>query len=391
MKKADFPLESVILLIAALVMLITGVLLFPVSRGALPYYENGLFGLLLVMFSLQIMTMGKTPFGDMGRSKPLLAAGVVSAALGIITCFVPDIFRHIPRLLVVICLGPGSLLLLLQMALAREKLRLWVGYGGIFRHLIAGSFLVYLLSMLFALIIWKESMLKTPVAAVVALVHGVALVYLALVLRVIYGKWPQAEQPLRGDAGLATDHALLLLMSVFMLLLGLLLIPVSLGLLPFSGSAQLGLMMVLFAVQMVASGSTPIGAFPRSWLMILLGLVCAALGIVSCSVPEILVHPLTYLVGVLNVLGGVLTLWKICIPRLGKGGSPEPPVLKKLFAVQVTMNLLTILFGTSVFVSGLIPGHIIGVILAANGCVLFYMLHLLLLLDKMQNSPPAAA
>ena len=50
------------------------------------------------------------------------------------------------------------------------------------------------------------------------------------------------------------------------------------------------------------------------------------------------------------------------------------------------MNLLTILFGASMLVSNLIPGLVIGVILAANGCVLLYLLHILIVLDKMQGS-----
>jgi len=74
-KKADLPLEVMILSVAGMALLISGVLLFPISAGALPYYENGLYGLLLVMFALQIITLGKTPFGDMRRSKFLLAVG----------------------------------------------------------------------------------------------------------------------------------------------------------------------------------------------------------------------------------------------------------------------------------------------------------------------------
>ncbi len=35
----------------------------------------------------------------------------------------------------------------------------------------------------------------------------------------------------------------------------------------FSGSAQLGLLMVINSGQMLASGSTPIGPFSRSWLV----------------------------------------------------------------------------------------------------------------------------
>jgi hypothetical protein len=388
LKEAVLPLEVVILLSGGMTMLITGILLFPVSAGSLPYFENGLYGLLLVMLSLQIITLGKTPFGDVRRSKPLIALGVLIAAVGIATCFVPDLFSQLPRILLILCFGPGGLLLLLQMCFAKEKLRSWATYGGIFRHLIVGCSLVYVLSMLIALLIWKQNLLATSMMAAVALVYGVAIVYLAGVLRKIYGTYPEAGKPPKGGVELSADRAMILVMGIFMLLLGILLTPVNLGLLPFSGSAQLGLLMVIFAVQMLASGSTPLGPFPRSWLMILFGLLFAALGIVSCIIPEILVLPLTVLVGVLNILGGVIALWQICIPRLRKSEEPRgpvPPVMNKLFAAQLTMNLLTILFGTSMLVSNLIPALVIGVIFAANGCVLLYLLHILIVLDKIQG------
>jgi hypothetical protein len=388
LREADLPLEVVILLVAGMMLLITGVLLFPVSAGALPYYENGLYGLLLVMFALQTITLGKTPVGDMRRSKLLLAVGVLIAAVGIVTCFVPGILNGIPRLLLFLCFGPGGFLLLLRMCLARDKLRAWAKYGGIFRHLIVGCSAVYVLSMLIGVLVWEQSLFPTRLTAVVVLLFGAALVYLAGVLRTVYGAYPEAGKPRKGDVELSTDNAMILLTGIFMLLLGLLLIPVSLSLLPFSGSAQLGLLMVIIAVQMLATGSTPIGPFPRSWLVILFGLLFAALGIVSCIIPEILVSPLTVLVGVLNILGGVIMLWKICVPRLRKSDEPSVPalpVLSKLFAAQLTMNLLTILFGTSMLVSQLIPLLILGVILAANGCVLLYLLHILTILEKMQG------
>jgi hypothetical protein len=387
-KDADLPLEVVILLVAGMMLLITGVLLFPVSAGELPYYEDGLYGLLLVMFALQVITLGKTPFGDMRRSKSVLAVGVLIASVGIVTCFIPGIFNRIPRLLLFLCFGPGGLLLLLQMCFAKDKLRAWARYGGIFRHLILGCSAVYLLSMLMGLLVWQQSLLTTRLTSVVVLIFGAAIVYLACVLRKIYSMYPEAEKRCEGGVELSTDTALILLMGIFMLLLGVLLIPVMLGLLPFSGSAQLGLLMVIFSVQMLASGSTPIGPFPRTRLMVLFGLLFAALGTVSCIIPEILVLQLTVLVGVLNILGGVSTLWKICMPRLKKSEGavgPAPPVLMKLFAAQLTMNLLTILFGTSMLVSRLIPGLVIGVVLAANGCVLLYLAHILTLLEKVRS------
>jgi len=40
------------------------------------------------------------------------------------------------------------------------------------------------------------------------------------------------------------------------------------------------------------------------------------------------------------------------------------------------------LFGTSMLISQLIPALIIGVILAANGGVLLYLLHIVIILEK---------
>jgi len=386
-KEADLPLEVVILIIGGMAMLITGALLFPVSDGTLPYYENGLHGLLLIIFALQMITLGKTPFGDMRRSKLLLAAGVLIAAVGIVTCFIPTFIR-LPRIVLFLCFGPGGFLLLLRMCFAKDKFRSWARHGGIFRHLILGCSGVYVLSMLIAVLLWKQSLLTTPMTAVAVLFFGVAIFYLAGVLRKIYHKYPEAEIRSSRDVELSTDQAMLMLTGVFMLLLGGLLVPVSLGLLPFSASAQLGLLMVIFAVQMLASGSTPLGPFPRSWLVIGFGLLFAALGIVSCIIPEILVPALTVLVGMLNILGGVIALAKMRVFRPRKTTEPRepvPPVLARLLAAQLTMNVLTVMFGVSMLIPGLVPTPVIGVILAANGCVLLYLLSILVALDKMRG------
>ncbi len=388
LREADLPLEVVILLVAGMAFLIAGILLFPVSSGVLPYYENGLYGLFLVIFALQTITLGKTPFGDARRSTRLFATGVVIAALGIVTCFIPT-FNQIPRVLLFLSFGPGGLLLLLQMCFAKDKLPLWIRCGGVFRHLIVGCSLVYLFSMLVAVLLWNRDLLSTPMTAAVILIYGIVVIYLAVALRAIYRLYPAAERPRESDTGLSVDHSMILLMAVFMLILGALLIPVSLGLLPFSASAQLGLLMVVFAVQLLACGSTPLGPFPRTWLMMAFGLLFAALGIVSCLIPDILVAVLTVLVGVLNILGGIITLTKIGVPLLRRSDEPRdaiPLVLVKLFTAQLAMNLLTILFGVAMLIPHLIPGLVIGVILAVNGCVLLYLLHILIVSDSMKRS-----
>jgi len=386
--ESELSLEVVILMIAGLILLITGMLLFPVATGGLPYYENGLYGLLLVMFSLQIISMGKTPFGDLKRSKLVVAAGIIIGGIGTITCFIPDAFNDIPRLLLFLFFGPGGAFLLVQMVLSKDKLRAWSEYGGIFRHLIAGCTVAYVSSILISILLWNQSLLSVQMTAILVLIYGAAIVYLSFVLRKIYSTYPQEQKRKDKEVELPMDRAMILFTSVFMIILGVLLIPVNLGLLPFSGSAQLGLLMMIFAIQMIASGSTPIGVFPRSLPVILIGFLFASLGTVSCIIPEILVYPLTLLVGVLNILRRAISINKFLgrqASGTGGGGSKIPGILVKLTVAQLTLNVLAITFGLSMLISHLLPGLVIGVVLAANGAVLLYLLHVLFVIDRIQK------
>ena len=104
--EACLPLETVLLFIAGMTVFIAGILLFPVYAGVAPYYENGLYGLLLFFFALQTVMLGKTPFGELPVSKPLLAVGVTIASIGIVTCFIPGIPNKLARWMLVLCLAP---------------------------------------------------------------------------------------------------------------------------------------------------------------------------------------------------------------------------------------------------------------------------------------------
>jgi len=382
--EVDIPLESVILLIGGMALAVTGGLLFFISVGRLPYYENGFFGLLLIVFALQTITMGKTPFGDMRRSKSLLFFGVVIAAIGIITCFIPGIFGPLPRSLLFVCFGLGGVLQLLQTYLDETKMRTWMPLGGVFRHLFFACVGVYGLSIFAGFMLWTQPPLPTFITATIMILFGFMVTYLSGILRLVYRAYPEAESSCSDQLGLSFDQSMLLLTGIFMILLGTLLIPVNLGLLPFSENAQLGLLMIIFAIQMLASGNTPIGPFPhRSLLMVSFGVLFAALGIISCVIPKLLVALLTFLVGVLNIIGGLIPLGKrllLFAQQTNESVAPAHPLLQQLSRTQLIMNLLSVMFGTSMFVPDIIPGIVIGAILAANGGVLLYLLRLLVVI-----------
>lgn len=384
-QKSELPLEVVILLIGGLALLISGIILFHARFCAMPFYENGLHGLLLIIFALQMLTLGKTPLGEMRRTGSLSAAGMMIALIGMVTCFIPaaDV---LPRILLVLCFGLGGLIQFFRLVLNENNLKRWRGYGGVFMHLGAACVAVHVLSISTGIMLASPIFAHAKIIAADIILLGMAVVCLALALRRVYRQYPEAEKCATGQGGLSFEHSMIMLMGVFLLALGALLIPVNLGLLPFAPHAQLGLLMVIFAIQMLAAGNTPIGVFPRTWATAFVGFAFAVAGIVSCLVPEILVGPLTFAVGVLNILGGMIglrTMWLRRQQDFAKGEpKPVPSILAKLAATQVCLNLLAIMFGSSMLFPNLVPGLLIGVILFANGCVLLYLLRVLLALGK---------
>ncbi len=112
----------------------------------------------------------------------------------------------------------------------------------------------------------------------------------------------------------------------------------------FSPDGQLGLLLTVTAIHMMSLGETPLGRFKRSWSIIPLGLVFAALGVVSSIIPGMLTGMIKVLVGVLNVAGGASFLVKRYLPTLRKiGNLHEAPVAAspnagKMIATQTALN-----------------------------------------------------
>lgn len=181
------------------------------------------------------------------------------------------------------------------------------------------------------------------------------------------------------ETSLPLSTALVILVGVLLLLLGALLFPVTLGQIPFSPDGQLGLLLVIMAVQMMALGETPMGQYRRSWVLVVIGIAFAAMGIVSCIVPGLLTGVTRTLLGVLNILGGGVLLTQRFLPML-RGGeipSPLPPVLRNLLITQTVLNVVAIVFGVSMLVPGIVPGLVIAGIVVINGLLLFVLVYTL--------------
>ena len=86
--------------------------------------------------------------------------------------------------------------------------------------------------------------------------------------------------------------------------------------LPFSPDGQFGLTLTIMAIQMMTLGDTPLGQYTRSWFMIIIGIVFAGLGIVSCIVPCMLTGMIQILLGLLNIIGGTAFFIKRYLAKL---------------------------------------------------------------------------
>lgn len=182
------------------------------------------------------------------------------------------------------------------------------------------------------------------------------------------------------EASLPLSIALVIPVGALLVLLGLLLVPVNLGVIPFSPDGQLGLLLVIMAIQMLALGETPMGQYKRSRLLIVIGIAFAAMGVFSCIVPGILTDVIRQLLAVLNIAGGAILLGKRFLPMLQGAAEPVvlPPILKRLLVTLTVLNVVAVAFGISMLLPGLVPGMVIAGIVVINGLLLFALASILL-------------
>jgi hypothetical protein len=186
------------------------------------------------------------------------------------------------------------------------------------------------------------------------------------------------------EASLPFSNAILIVVGVLIALLGFLLFPVSLGILPFSRDGQLGLLLVITSIQMMALGQTAIGQYTRSWSLIVIGIVFAGMGSISCIVPGILTDVIRMLLGLQNTFAGAIFLiTQRLLPMLHNIRNPPaepvtvPPIFRRLSIILTVSNIVTIAFGISALAPGLIPLLILPAILIVNGLLILVAAYIL--------------
>lgn len=381
------PLEIDFLLIVGVFMVILGLVLFEASAGRVALSGDSIYGLSLVLVAFEAIAMGKTPFGDVRRSWLLLGVALCVATLGMFACFIPRALTSVARVSVGVVLLAGGLTRLLQLFLAKDRARVWMREGGVLAQMTVASALAYALRIAAGALILAPGFIFLPWAPWVFTAFGASLLSAGWTLRRVSMAYP----PVAGQAGAAAGRgwlddpelplspAYLVLMGVALILLGVLLFPVGFGLLPYSPDGQFGLMLVLMAIQALALGATPLGDVHRPTLMLAIGLIFAALGIVASIVPGLLTGWLQILIGVLTVGNGAKLLIDAYRPLKSKPGGPahSPPRFGALGATVAAVGALNVVFGVATLVPDLLAVPALAVLSILMGLALFRLVLLL--------------
>lgn len=191
--ESELSLEVVILIVFGVFMLLFGLLLFRIHTGELPYAPDSTYGLFLVIVSFQVITMGKTPFGDLRRSWAVIVLGVCTAIIGMVACFIPGLLAEPVRILVGILLSAGGVALLVQLFLSKDKARVWLKVPGALQHLTVACGLVYVVSIVLGIITLLPGITTDYVTAVFLIIYGIGFFYLSWSIQKAGRLYPPGE------------------------------------------------------------------------------------------------------------------------------------------------------------------------------------------------------
>jgi hypothetical protein len=189
-----------LLFVVGLFFFLLGLLLIGIYAGAIPYSEASTGGFILVLASLQTITMGRTPLGDVRRSWFVVTLGIVLAVLGTLSIFFPwGAHSALVRVLAALTLAIGGIVLLVQLVTAEEGAKTWLRAGGILRQLAIVLGVVFVLEALVGIGSFVPVVATSRLWALVVLAFGASLLYASWCVQKVNRLYrPEETKPLRG-------------------------------------------------------------------------------------------------------------------------------------------------------------------------------------------------
>ena len=212
---------------------------------------------------------------------------------------------------------------------------------------------------------------------------------------------PSKDESLFREASIPLASAFQLFQGVLIVIIGIAVYGTvfSGGGLSLNSSGQGGLMLVITSLNVLALGSIVGLQLRRTWIVIIVGIVFAALGILAVISPIGVVAGVnTLLIGLSNIITGVLFFaLNLVVPAMRRTSSPraEPvavhPLVKRLALILPVVMIVTIVFGLSTLAPTLLPSllGLVGyallfpLILIIMGLLILYMAYIGLKLQQL--------
>lgn len=202
------------------------------------------------------------------------------------------------------------------------------------------------------------------------------------------------------EASIPLESAFIVFQGVLIVVIGLSIygIEFSGGALAFNSSGQGGLLLVILSLNVLALGSIVGLQLRRTWILMMIGTVFAALGMIALISPSGVVAAATVLLlGLSNLLTGILGVAGTLVGvRQGAGShlsepGPVRPLLTRITRIALLIAIASILFGLSMLAPTLMPS-ILGLvgyavvfplILIIMGLLLLYLTRINLMLRQL--------
>ncbi|MGZ4905547.1 MAG: hypothetical protein ACXV5T_02215 [Halobacteriota archaeon] len=171
--------EVILLIVLGLFFFLLGLLLIWIYQGELPYSQDSTNGFFLVLVSLQIITMGKTPFGDVRQLWVVVIIGIGMAALGVLAIFIPGFLADFVRTLAGILLVIGGIAGLVRIFTSKDLAIALEQVGGIVQHLTMALGILYIFGIVVGLGALVPILALGPVWLIPILIFGASFFYVA--------------------------------------------------------------------------------------------------------------------------------------------------------------------------------------------------------------------
>lgn len=178
----------------------------------------------------------------------------------------------------------------------------------------------------------------------------------------------------RAEVGLSIEVVLLLVVGLFFFLLGLLLIGIYVGSLPYSQDSTAGFILVLASLYTITMGKTPLGDVRRSWFVVIIGIILAVLGTLSIFFPGGALSVLARILAALVLaIGGIVSLVQLFTSaEEAKMWMKVGGTLRQLTIALGVMFGLEIIVGVGSFVPVIATNPLWALVVVIFGASFFY-------------------